>query len=66
MLWVLAILCALIFSFGYFAIPVGIGAFIYFNALLAAVFYVSRKTEQNKDLPKTRESQMVIGIFTFF
>src|SRR6185369_8624926 len=65
-LWILAIVAALLFAFAFIGIPVGLGAFLFFNFALFSLYYIAKHSDQNAALPKSREAQMVLWIFGFF
>lgn len=63
-LWIFAILVAVLFCFGLLGIPVGLGAFLFFNAVMFSLWMVSRHARQESKLEKSEAANRIVNLFT--
>jgi len=71
-LFIASVLTALLFGFGVFGIPIGLGAFLFFNALLLMAYFGSREIvleytdEESKELSQKLKDQNTLQVLKVF
>ncbi len=58
--WIIVFALGFLFAFGVIGIPIGLGTFLFFNSLLASIWYFGQKNEKRQELDVTQVSDGLI------